>query len=358
MRKTVWIILLLLLLRAPVYAEEPGLDVSEVERALPQEAREISGALEADGSYRVEGAIERLLQRLKTEAIEGLRSELKALTALIVIACLGAAAETLAGGRCAELISLCTCAAVTLAVTGSVDSLASEMTEALASLNDYARAALPAVYSAAAISGAVVSAGAKYAAVCLGLNVMMDVLRRLTLPLIYAYLALAVSRSVFPNAVLSAVTGAVKWTAVTVMTVMTMGVNAYIALTSALTGPADAAAVKGAKAVISGTLPVVGGILSDAASAVLSSAAVIKNAAGVFALIAVCALCVAPVAAIGVKMLLFRACAAVASALDGRRLAGLLGDLAAALGMMLGVLGCTAIMLFVAFMAAIRTVSA
>ena len=64
-----------------------------------------------------------------------------------------------------------------------------------------------------------------------------------------------------------------------------------------------------------------------------------------------------PFAAIGVKLLLFRLCAAVASAVEGKRLAVLLGDLSAALGMLLGVLGTVTIMLFISFMAAIRTVS-
>ena len=68
-------------------------------------------------------------------------------------------------------------------------------------------------------------------------------------------------------------------------------------------------------------------------------------------------MCLTPFIAIGVKMLLFRLCAAVASALEGKRLAMLLGDLSNAFGMMLGVMGCLTIMLFVSFMAAIRTVS-
>jgi len=104
-------------------------------------------------------------------------------------------------------------------------------------------------------------------------------------------------------------------------------------------------------------LPVVGGIMSDASAVVLASASVIKNAAGVFALIGISAVCLAPFVAIGVKMLLFRLCAAVASAIEGKRLSQLLSDLSAALGMMLGVLGSVTIMLFISFMAAIKTVS-
>ena len=343
MRKCcLFLLLLLVLFVVPVYAEDPAPDVSDVEEQLSDEAREISGRLVTDGSYDVSGAIGRLIRKGKAEAEQRLREEMKELAKIIAIALVCAVAEAVCPeNRSGELISICACAAVSVAVTGSVDSFAGQMTDTLQTVSDYSRAVLPAVYTAAAVSGAVVSAGASYAAVLLGLNILMEMLRRLAVPMIYAYLALGISRSIYPNAILNTVIGAIKWATATGITLLTMGISAYIGMTGALTGPADAAAVKGAKLVISNTLPL----------------AVIKNAAGVFALIGICAMCLTPFIAIGVKMLLFRLCAAVASALEGKRLAMLLGDLSNAFGMMLGVMGCLTIMLFVSFMAAIRTVS-
>ena len=351
-------LLLFCLLIVPVYAEDEGLDVAVVEDALDQSAREVSGTLTTDGSYDVRGAIGRLMDRTKAELRERAQEEIRELVRIAAIAVVCALGETVCtDGRVAEVVSMCSCAAVVLTAAGPLDSRAGELTEAIRTLCAYARAALPAVYTASAVSGAVVSAGAKYAAVSLCLSVMMEVLSRVTIPLIYAYLAVCISRCVCQNALLNAASNVIKWGCVTAMTVLTMGVSAYITLTGALTGGADAIAVKGTRTVIASALPVVGGILSDAASVVLASASVIKSSAGVFALIGVCALCLGPFVAIGVKMLLFRLCAALAAAVEGRRLASLLSDLCAALGMMLGVLGAMTIMLFISFMAAIRTVS-
>lgn len=359
MRRILFFLILITLLICPVWADSGGVDVSAVEEGLDGEAREISGELVTDGSYDAEGAITRLFSRIKRELEEGARAELRALAQIIAIAALCSAAEAICTDKKAsELISMCACAAVTLCTVGSLDALISQMRSSMSVLNDYSRAAMPAVFTAAAASGAMLSSGAKYAAVCLCLDIIMELTQKLTIPLIYAFLALCVCRSVFPNAVIGAAVNFTRWLAVTVMTFLTIGASAYIGLVSALTGSADAAAVKAAKTVISSALPVVGGIISDAASTVLASAAVIKSSAGVFALIGVCALCVAPFAAIGVKLLAFKLCAAVASALEGSRLASLLGDIAAALGMMMGVLGSMTIMLFISFSAAIRTVSA
>ena len=359
MRAFALCLLFALLLTAPVFASEGGLDVSPVEEELPEEAREISGELVTDGSYDMRGALARLIGKAKAALIGQAKAELRELTQIVAIAVVCAIAETVCGdGRVGEILSLCACAAVVAATAGALDSLSAELTQAIRLLCDYARASLPAVFTASAVSGAVVSAGAKYAAVNLCLNIMMEVLQRVTLPLIYAYLALCISRSACPNAILTAAASTLKWLCVTVMSLLTTGAGAYISLTGALTGGADAIAVKGTKTVIASALPVVGGILSDAASVVLASASVIKSSAGSFALVGICALCLGPFAAISVKMLLFRLCAAVASAVEGKRLALLLSDISTALGMMLGVLGAMTIMLFIAFMAAIRTVSA
>ena len=359
MRTIVCTVLLASLLFVPVFAENASLDVSAVEDGLTEEAREVSGPLTTDGSYDMHGALARLFDRTKEKIVESARGEARELTRILAVAVLCAAAEAFCpDGRMRELVSLCSCAAVVMITSGSVDSLAGDLTESIDMLCSYARTALPCVFTAAAVSGAVVSAGAKYAAVSLCMSVLTEVLRRITIPLIYAYLALCISRCACPNPVLNAACSKIKWLCVATMTVLAIMVSAYISLTGALTGGADAIAVKGTRTVIASALPVVGGILSDAASVVLASASVIKNSAGTFALIGVCALCLGPIIAIGVKLLLFRFCAAVAAAAEGKRLAALLGDLSAAMGMMLGVLGTMSIILFISLMAAIRTVSA
>ena len=359
MRVLVCLLLLSCLLIVPVWAQGDELDVSAVEEALDDDAREVSGPLKTDGSYDVRGALGRLIDRGKEKLNKELHEQIRDLARILAIAVVCTVAETVCvDAGMEQIISLCACAAVMLMAAGSIDSMAAELTEGIRMLCDYAHAALPAVYTAAAVSGAVVSAGAKYAAVSLSMSIMMDVLQRLTIPLIYAYLAVCACRCACRNALLDAASSVIKWACVTAMTVLTMGVSAYITLTGALTGGADAIAVKGTRTVIASALPVVGGILSDAASVVLASASIIKSSAGAFALIGVSALCLGPFVAIGVKMLLFRLCAAVASAMEGKRLAALLGDLSTALGMMMGILGTMTIMLFIAFMAAIRTVSA
>ena len=160
MKKLLFCLLFLLLLTAPAYAEN-GIDVSSVEEGLPEDAREISGELVTDGSYDMRGAIARLADRAKRELAERAGEELREMTRIVAIAVVCTVAQSVCSdSRMTEILSLCACASVVALTVGSLGGLASELTEAIRRLCDYARAALPAVFTASAVSGAVVSAGA------------------------------------------------------------------------------------------------------------------------------------------------------------------------------------------------------
>lgn len=364
MRVFLLVLLLIPGFTVPAYAEdiyEQAADetgIYAIEDQLPEEARDISGSLKVDGSYDTENALERLWNSLIDKIKGELGENIKTASALIAISMLCALSGSLCSGKpIKEYINIAGCCAAAVSLLGSVDSIVGETVAALNQLSDYSKAALPAMFTAAAACGAVGSASAKYAATCLALDVLMSVSQKLIIPLVYSYLALAVAGSVFPNSLLSNTARLTKWIAGTIMTAMTIAFSAYIGMTGLVAGSVDAVAIKTARTVISTALPVVGGIISDASGAVLSAASVIKNSAGVFGLIAVCALCAGPFAVLSVRMLVLKAAAAASDMVPNSRLSGLINSVSTAMGLLLGLLGCCGIMLFISIMAGIKAVS-
>ena len=354
MKKLLAVLLLCPLFVTTAYAEgiyeetAQTVGVYAVEEALPEAQREISGPLVIDGGYDSQSALKRRWDVFLESVTRQLREDLKYAAGLVAIAVLCSMAGALCTGKSApEYINLAGCCAAAMMIAGNMDSIIAQAAAALAQLSDYSKAAIPAIFTAAAACGAVVSASVKYAAVCLAIDVIMSAAQRFVIPLIYAFLAISVSASLFPNSMLKAAARMTKWCATTVMTVITIVFSSYITITGLIAGSSDVVAVKTARTVISSTLPVVGGIISDAASVVLSAASIIKNSAGAFSLIAVCALCAGPFAVLSVKMLVFRAVAAAADMLPGGRLSALINDIGTALSMLLGLVGCCGIMLFI-----------
>lgn len=337
-------------------AEETGL--GELEDALPQNERNITGTLTLDGSYDTQGALARLWEQICLQLHERFRAELAFALRLAVLPILCALAEAMNEQKSTkEAISLAACCAAAVFFLSDWESGYRQALDTLTSLSDYSRAALPVLYTAAAASGAVGSAPLKYAASCLAIEVMMTLSRRLVLPLIESYLALSLCACVCENSLVAALTRLVKYAAVTVMSAVSSGFCLYIALTGLVAGSTDAAAVKAARTVIASVLPIVGGILSDSAASILAAAGVVRSTAGVFALIALAALCSGPFVFLLMKMLLLRAVSTLAELLPGGRLSKLLEQFSSAFGMLLGLLGGNGLMLFFSLMAGMKAVA-
>lgn len=332
-------------------------DIYAVERGLDEDVLDISGRLKVDGSYETQSALSRLWDRLVTELRSRLGKELAKATELLAIALLCALATAMTTAKPMQsYISLAACCAGAISLLGGLDSLVSDTVSALRQMLDHSRAAMPALYTVAAASGALSSSAAKYAAVSVGIDIMMEASQKLLVPMIYAYLALSLAAAVSPYSLLSGIARLLKSLATTIMTTGTMAFAACLGMTGLVTGSIDAAALKAARTVISTALPVVGRIASDASAAVLSSAAVIRSSAGAFGLIAVAAMCLGPFAALSVRMLVLKAVSAAADMVADKRFTGLINSVAAAMGLLLGLLGCCAIMLFLSITAGIKAV--
>lgn len=342
-----------------LYEETTRLTGAEiVETALDDESRQISGELEIDGSYDFKSALERLWSNAVLKAADKLKYELKYGLELTAISLLcSCAAVFVKDNKMLPYINIVSCASASMIIAGSFEGIINQASDALQMLSDYSKAVLPAVFTSAAACGAVSSSAAKYAAVTIAIDIIMSAAQKFIIPMIYAYLAICIARSIFDNPLLASAAKMTKWCATTLMTMMTLAFSSYISITGVIAGSSDAVAVKTARTIISNSLPVVGGIIADASGVVLSAASVIKNSIGVFALISVCAICVGPFVELSVKMLVFRAAAAACDMLDGGKLPGLINDVGNSFSMLLGLVGCCGIMLFISIMAAIKVVT-
>ena len=330
-------------------------EIYEVENALEEKEREISGTLTLDGSYDAEAALHRLWRSVLDKLHDAGKAELGFSWDLVMLAILCSLVGVLSPeqriGKNAELAACCMAA---LLLMGRAEGVLEEAEDALYRLSDYGKAAFPAYFLSVAACGASVSASVKYASVSFVSNLFMELSHRYILPIIHAYLSVAITCSIAENGLLRGAEKLLKWCAASLMTLLTGGFCTYISLSGQISGSVDAAAVKAAKTVISTVLPVVGGILSDSAATMLSAAAVIKNTAGVFCLIAVCAICAGPFALLLVKMLALKAAAALSELGSCERYARLLSSMGNGMGMLLGLVGSYGVMLFFSFLSGLR----
>ena len=122
----------------------------------------------------------------------------------------------------------------------------------------------------------------------------------------------------------------------------------YIGITGVVSGSADASMIKATKLTISGSVPVVGSILSDASETILISAGIMKNAAGVYGVLAIAALWIGPFLKIVMQYLLLKTTAAVCGVFGTKRTVSLIQDFSSAMGFVLAMISTISLLLTIA----------
>ncbi len=351
----------LLILAAPTGAlaaeDYSYLGLDRLRDGLPDAAREVLDGESVDETLDAAGALERVGETALSALGGALRWAVGSALGVLAAAMLCAAAAPLApraGGL--DHVNLIGVFAILAAAAGGVETLMGEVTRCVEELSDFSSLILPVLASAAAASGAAASGAAKYAAAALFLNVLMTLGRRLILPMIYMFLAASAGEAAFGGAggVAKLIASAVR----KLLTLVAAAFTLYLAVTGLIASSADAMAVKLTKTAISTLLPVVGGMVSDAADAVTSGLAVIRAAAGAFGAVAVAAVCVAPFLKLFLGSAVFRAAAMLAETVCDQRLTALIEAVASAYSMLFALAGTYAVMLTVTIISGAKIMGA
>jgi len=332
-------------------------DAEDVEKAVPDSAREILGK-NAEAGSDSDGLLEKIGSAAMSELTGALRSALRTGGSVLLIAVLCSVFGALnMNSKIPDFAVLAGVLAVMSVSMAKVTSFLSMARDTISELDVFSKALLPTLAAAGAASGAAASASAKYLAAALFIDVLITVSGRVIMPIICVYLAACTADAAVGSGALRGVAGMLKWTAVTAMTLITLAFVAYLTLTGVLASSADAITMRVAKTALSTAIPVVGGIISDAAGVVMNGAAAMRNTIGVFGVLVICAVCLTPFLKLAAYLIVFKAASALASPVSDPRIGKLLGDIGTAFGMLLGLIGSVTIMMFVSVIAAMRTVA-
>ncbi len=228
--------------------------------------------------------------------------------------------------------------------------------ETIQELDAFTQILTPVMATACAAAGNATGAAVRQAATLLCSSVLMSLVNRLFLPLVYGYIAMVAGACATGNRGLSAVAGLLKWCVTAALKGVLMVYTAFLSFASLAAGGADAMTARLTKSAISGLVPVVGGILSDAADTLLAGAGLLRSVLGIFGVLAVLGFCLTPFLRLGMQYLLYRAVAVLAAVFPNAGLSGLIEELGSAFGLVLGMTGACALMTLISIFAAMAAV--
>ena len=320
--------------------------------AIPASAVEFTAPQVPEGGAELmpedTGSFAAGLTELLRDAVWGLRPDLKEASKVslgVIAAVMMVSLLQSFSGSVKTVANLVGATAIAAGLLLSANSLIRLGSQTVTEISEYGKLLLPVMTAAMAAQGGAASSTALYAAVFD--SVLSSLISRMLGPMVYLFLALSAANGAIGENILGKLRDLVKnvisWSLKTILTVFTT----YMTVTGVVSGTTDAAALKATKVTISSVVPVVGGILSDASEAVLVSAGLMKNAAGIYGILAVLAVFLSPFLKIGVHYLILKLTAAVCGIFGEKGLTELIGDFSTAMGLLLAMTGSECLLLLI-----------
>lgn len=336
MRKWLPMILCLYFLVMPVSA----LEISAP--TVPEAGKEWMPEQTESFSQGLLEMLQKAIGKIRPDLKEAVSVSMRVLSAVLLTSVLGAFSPD--NSQSVNMAGTVCVAAILFAGTKSMILLAGDTVR---TLSDYGKLFIPVMTGALAAQGGLTASAGLYIGTAFFDSLLGTLLSSVFVPAVFLYLALSVAGGAgsedVPARLRDMIRSTFTWSLKTLLTVFTT----YMSITGVISGTTDAAALKATKVTISSVVPVVGGILSDASEAVLVSAGVMKNAAGIYGIFAILALCLEPFAKIGVHYLILKGTAALSCIFGSKRVTGVVGDFSTAMGMLLAITGAMCLLLLI-----------
>ena len=330
----------------------------EVVNAAP-EAAELVGNDPADGFGLTSGIRilwEGALDDLKDYLFSGVRA-VGAIMAGVVL--LGAAESAAPAGK--DLLGRYGTAVGALWVTamaaGDLDSLMGLGRETIVRISQLSKALLPTLAAAEAASGGITAASVRQVAAVFFSDVLLTVIDQALLPAVYLYIGIAAAGTVLEGEAMERMGELLKKAIGWVLGGMLALFTTYLTVSGAIAGAADAQAVKAAQSAVSAAVPVVGGILSEAAESILAGAGLLKGMIGTAGTLALLGACLLPFLRLGCQYLLYQGASLVAAAAGPGKLTKLIARLGDAFALVLAMTGASAALLLISMLSAVKAVA-
>ena len=229
--------------------------------------------------------------------------------------------------------------------------------ETIQTMYDYGKLLLPVMTSALAAQGGITSSAALFVGTSIFCSVLVGLITNFLVPLLYIHIVMSIINCALKEELIHKLRDFIKWALTWSLKIILYVFTGYMTITGVITGTADASAIRAAKLTLSGVVPMVGNILSDASETILISASMMKNSVGIYGILALLAVCIGPFVHIGCQYLMTKITGAVCSVLGASKSSGLVEDISKAMGMLLAMTGTVCFLLLIGTVCFMRGVT-
>ncbi|MDR0314832.1 MAG: stage III sporulation protein AE [Oscillospiraceae bacterium] len=266
------------------------IDSAGLTRELPEETREL---LESLGIENIEFnevynlSFTKVFSLLKSLVTGELNSPIKFMAIMVGVIILLSVADALLPQSSHEAARLVCSLFFIISVVGAVISYSSYLVSAIQTSCNFMLGFIPVFTAVVSVSGnpaSAISYNTLAMAIAQGASAFTSTF---LLPLTSMFIVLSIASSVSPNLNIDGMAQMLKKTVIVVLTALSTVFTGFLSLKGILASSVDTVALKSGKFLINSAIPIIGSSLSEGLSSIVGSMSMLKNAVGVFGIIAV-----------------------------------------------------------------------
>lgn len=290
------------------------------------------------------------LLELLQNCIQYLRPDLREVSVscgIIVFSAMLISVLSMISRRMNAMVSVAGAASVATVMFRQTNSMVVLAVDTVKDILEYGKLLCQIMTAALAAQGGTTSSSALYIGTTVFVAILNTLLSGLMVPAFLCYLVFTVAHGTFCDEFMKKSAEAIKNVWIWLLKLLIIAFTTYMGVTGAVSGTTDMAALKAAKIVISSAVPVVGGILSDSSEAVLVGMGIVKNAAGIYGILAVLAVFMGPFVKIGTQYLIIKTAAVLCGVFGEKRISSLVDGFSTAMSLLLALIAaaCTLILI-------------
>lgn len=317
--------------------------------ALNGEQRAYLEGVTPEEGTDVAGSFSRLMDNAAADgqsALQNAFASLLRVAAVVLITAVARGFSRAAGGAADQVIDMAGALGCTAVLLADFSSVLTLCRDTLQQISVFSAVLQPVLATVLSVGGCVTTATVLQVATMLVFDLVIRLVTTLLVPAACAYLAVIAVDAATGNELLHGLADGIKGLTSGALKLILTLFTAYITIAGGVSGSVDRMTLKTAKFAVSGAVPVVGGIISDATETMLTGAALLKNTIGVFGMLCVTAICLVPFLRAGACYLCYRAGAAVLSPLCSKSIGNLLAGVGTGFGLLLGMLSTCSVILY------------
>lgn len=331
--------------------QEQIINSSEIEGLVSGSASDILGDIKIDNTTDLVQETTGIIERSKNYINQVFSSTTQTMVKVLIIIII----SSLAVGFCSandvnyvnSYVDMATSLSISSVILLDVRSVLSLCMQSIYEVNLLSKGLMPSMVATISISGAPSTATLHYSATMFAFDLIITLIHNVLFPFTYIYISIITVNATIPNDLLIRLANFIKWGVISSLKFIVTAFITYISISGAVSGNADAFAIKTTKLLVSSAVPVVGSIISDASESMLVGASVIKNSIGVFGIFATVSICLVPILYILANFFMFKITAVMVSIISSKNITNLLDGISDSFNMALAMICSSASILFI-----------